>query len=166
LIRDVQTDETQKWRQKHLSILRQAYTRHPHGKAVIALFENVIKRPTSSLAELNIALIDEFCKGMGIALHCVRSSSLALGGKKSAHVVEICRHFQADTYLSAAGSREYIEEEGLLSAAGLRVLYQNFAAAPYSQSGTAEFVSHMSIVDVVANLGFDEARAYVESHEF
>ena len=166
LICDVRTDETQKWRQKHLSILRQAYTRHPHGKAVIALVEDVFKRPTCSLAEIDIALIDEFCNGMAIPLRCIRSSSLGLGGKKSAHVVEICRHFQADTYLSAAGSREYIEEEGLLSAAGLRVLYQNFAATPYLQLGAAEFISHMSIIDIVANIGFEAARAYVDSHEF
>ena len=163
LILAVQTDETQKWRQKHLSVLRQAYSRHPHGKAVIALVESVLKRPMCSLAEINIALIEEFCNAMGIRLQCIRSSQLALGGKKSAHVLEICRHFQADTYLSAAGSREYIEEEGLLAAADLRVLYQEFAAAPYEQLGTQEFVSHMSIVDVVANLGFAKARAYVEN---
>jgi hypothetical protein len=166
LICDVRTDETQKWRQKHLSILRQAYTRHPHGKSVIALVESVFKRPTTLLAEVNIGLIDEFCKFIGFGLKCVRSSSLGLGGKKSAHVAEICRHFHADTYLSAAGSREYIEEEGLLSEAGLRVLYQNFIATPYPQLGTAEFVSHLSIVDVVANAGCDGARAYIESHEF
>lgn len=165
-ILEVQTDETQKWRQKHLSILRQAYTRHPYGKAVIALVEKVLKQPNCSLAEINIALVDEFCKGMGIPLQCIRSSTLGLCGKKSAHVVEICRHFRADTYLSAAGSREYIEEEGLLTAADLCVLYQNFVATPYPQLGTAEFVSHMSIVDVVANVGFEAARAYVDSHEF
>jgi hypothetical protein len=162
----VRTDETQKWRQKHLSILRQAYTRHPHGKDVIALVDDVFKRPTTLLADISIALIDEFCKRLGMSLQCIRSSSLGLGGKKSAHVVEICRHFQCDTYLSAAGSREYIEEEGLLSAAGLRVLYQDFDAAPYCQLGAAEFISHLSILDIAANLGFVGARAYVQNHEF
>jgi hypothetical protein len=166
LIRETLTDETQKWRQKHLSVLRQAYSRHPHGKAATEVVEGVLKRPTQALAEINIGLIEEFCRCMEIPLRRIRSSELNLGGKKSAHVVEICRHFQADTYLSAAGSRDYIEEEGLLSAADLRVLYQNFAATPYPQLGAAEFVSHMSIVDIAANIGFAAARAYVDSHEF
>ncbi len=166
LIREVQTDETQKWRQKHLSILRQAYSRHPHGKAAIGIVEGVLKHATCSLALINVALIEEFCRCLGIPLQPVCSSELNVGGKKSAHVAEICSHFRADTYLSAAGSREYIEEEGLLSAADLRVLYQNFAASPYPQLGAGEFISHMSIVDVVANIGFDGARAYVDSHEF
>jgi len=166
LIRDVRTDETQKWRQKHLSILRQAYSRHPHGKSAVELVERILKQSTQSLAEINIGLIDEFCRGMGIPLTRICSSSLATGGRKSARVLEICRNFHADTYLSAAGSREYIEEEGLLSAADLRVLYQNFVPAPYPQLGAAEFVSHMSIVDIVANSGFAAARTYVDRHEF
>ena len=57
LIREVQTDETQKWRQKHLSILRQAYSRHPHGKAAIGIVEGVLKHATCSLARINVALI-------------------------------------------------------------------------------------------------------------
>jgi hypothetical protein len=166
LICEAQTDETQKWRQKHVSILRQAYSRHPHGKAVIEVVARALDRPTQSLAEINIGLIEEFCRCLEIPLQRVRSSELKLGGKSSAHVLEICRHYEADTYLSAAGSRDYIEEQGLLSAANLRVLYQNFVASPYPQLGAAEFISHMSIVDVVANVGFDGARGYVDRNEF
>ena len=166
LIREVQTDETQKWRQKHLSILRQAYTRHSHGKAVIALVESILKSKTLSLSDINAELIAAFCREMGFNENFARSTQLSAGGSKSTHVLEICRHFAADTYLSAAGSREYIEEEGVLAAAGINVLYQDFAAAPYPQLGTAEFVSHLSIVDVAANLGFDGAREYVNSSGF
>jgi hypothetical protein len=166
LIHEAQTDETQNWRQKHLRTLRRIYGRDTYGKAAIDLVEKVFGRPTRSLAEINIGLIEEFCRCLEIPLQRVCSYELNLGGKKSGHLLEICRHFQADTYLSAAGSREYLEEEGLLSAAGLRVLYQNFDTTPYPQWGAAEFVSHLSIVDIVANLGFDGARSYVDSHEF
>ena len=166
LIREAQTDETQKWRAKHLSILRQAYARHPHGKVVLQLVERVLERPTRSLAEINVGLIEEFCRCLEIRLPFARSSDLNVGGKRSSRVLQVCRHFQADTYLSAAGSREYIEEEGLLSAADLSVLYQDFVGTPYPQLGAAEFISHLSIVDVVSNVGFAAARAYVDSHEF
>jgi hypothetical protein len=166
LIREVQTDETQKWRSKHLSILRQAYTRHPHGKAVISLVESVLKNNALSLADITTDLIAAFCAEMGLNNNFARSSQLDLSGRKSEHVLAICQHFAADAYLSAAGSREYIEEEGLLQAAGVHVFYQAFNASPYQQMGTNHFISHMSIVDVVANLGFNEARKYVDSSGF
>jgi hypothetical protein len=166
LIRDVQTDETQKWRAKHLSILRQAYNRHPFGKEVIALVEGVLKCNSVLLSDLTTALIAAFCREMGLQSEFTRSSQLDLGGRKSSHVLAICQHFQCDTYLSAAGSREYIEEEGILAGGGVKVLYQAFQAGEYAQLGTSAFVSHMSIVDVAANLGFQGARAYVDSSGF
>lgn len=166
LIREVQTDETQKWRPKHLNILRQAYSRHPHGKAVIALVERVLKCKSLSLADITTELIATFCREMGMNDSFTRSSQLDLGGRKSEHVMAICRHFSADTYLSAAGSREYIEEEGVLRAGGVCVIYQAFDPPSYKQLGTAQFISHLSIVDVAANLGFDGAREYVNSSGF
>jgi hypothetical protein len=166
LIQDATTDETQKWRLKHIATVRRAYCRHPHGTAASDLVESVLQREITSLADINVELIAACCRNLGIDGGFPRSSQLNVGGRKSAHLLEICRHFGADTYLSAAGSREYIEQEGLLSAANMRVQYQNFVATPYPQLGSAEFVANMSIVDVVANVGFDGARAYVESHEF
>jgi hypothetical protein len=166
LICDARVDDGKNWRKKHVRSIQQSYSRHPHGSEATSVVEELLNRPTSSLAEINIGLIEEFCRCLKIPLNPIRSSELNLGGRKSAHVAEICRHFQADIYLSAAGSREYIEDEGLLSATGLRVMYQSFVAEPYSQLGAAEFVSHLSIVDIVANAGFDGARTYIESHEF
>jgi hypothetical protein len=166
LIREVHTDETQKWRSKHVSILRQAYSRHPHGKAVISLVERTLRTKTHLLADITTELIAAFCAEMGLDNNFTRSSQLDLGGRKSSHVLAICQCFNADTYLSAAGSQQYIEEEGVLQAGGMRVIYQAYHTAAYQQLGTAQFISHMSIVDVVANMGFDEARKYVDRSGF
>jgi hypothetical protein len=90
------------------------------------------------------------------------SSHFPLSGHKSAHVLAICRHLGADSYLSPIGSREYMEEESLFAASEVKVSYQDYTPAPYPQPGVKEFISHMSIFDVLANLGFEEGRRYVE----
>ena len=56
-----------------------------------------------------------------------------------------------------------MEEEGLFAASEVKVAYQNFVPGPYPQRGVKEFISHMSIVDVMANLGFQRARQYVQT---
>ena len=35
LIREAHTDETQKWRPKHIATIHRAYDRHPHGNSVL-----------------------------------------------------------------------------------------------------------------------------------
>ena len=90
------------------------------------------------------------------------SSHFSLSGHKSAHVLAICRHLAADSYLSPVGSREYLEEEGLFDACEVKLSYQDYAPTPYPQPGANEFISHMSIVDVLACIGFEEGRRYVE----
>jgi hypothetical protein len=158
----VEVDESKHWRRKHLLTLRQAYARHPFGREVAAVVEGALAGEQRLLVEINLALIEAFCAAMGIQPTFVRSSSLEAAGSRSARLLELCRHFRADTYLSPCGSKDYIEQDGILSASEIRVVYQNFAAAPYAQLGVKEIVSHMSVVDVLANLGFEGGRKYVE----
>jgi hypothetical protein len=160
-ILEVTTDETKKWRKKHLSTLQQTYAKHPFGKAVVSLVADVLSQNATSLAEINMALIRSFCTAMGMSPRFYRSSEFGLSGHKSAHVLAICRHLGADQYLSPVGSKEYMEEEGLFAVSEIEASYQNYAPASYPQPGVKEFISHMSIVDAMANLGFEETRKYI-----
>jgi hypothetical protein len=160
-IREVTTDETQNWRRKHLLTLQRAYAKHPHGSAVVALIEKVLAQNVSLLAEINVALIRSFCEAMGMGPTFHISSQFSLGGHKSDHLLAICRHLGANAYLSPVGSREYIEEEGVFAGSDVQVSYQDYVPPPYAQPGVAEFISHMSIVDVLASLGFEEGRRYI-----
>ena len=41
--------------------------------------------------------------------------------------------------------------------------FQNYSAEFYPQKGTEEFISKLSIIDIVANLGWNGTREYVIS---
>ena len=161
-IREVRTAESSPWRRKHIGTLRQAYAKHGYGAEIIAMLEEILSRPEDHLAELNIALIRSLCRVVGIGADFHLSSDLPGSGGRSTYLLELCRHFGADTYLSPVGSREYIEQEGVFAASDVKVSYQNYVPAPYLQPGVKEFISHMSIVDVLAMLGFEKGREYVE----
>ena len=159
---DVEVDETKHWRKKHLSTLGQAYARHPYGREVTALVEGVLAANKVFLMEINMDLIKALSGAMGMNSTFYRSSELDIQGSRSSRLLELCRHFGADTYLSPCGAQQYIEEDGVFSTSEIKVVYQDFLPGPYPQHGVKEFISHMSIIDLLANVGFEEGRKYVE----
>jgi len=161
LIRDVAIDANGRWRQSHTDSVRHTYGKHPAGGTIIDVVTDVLAQEHTLLCELNVSMTQAICSVMGLKASTSRSTTLSVSGRKSSRLLAICQALDADVYLSAAGSREYIEAEGSFAQAGLPVRYQNFEAPPYAQLGTTEFISHLSIVDVIANLGPEGARNYI-----
>jgi hypothetical protein len=159
---EVRVDESKNWRKKHLRTLQQAYARHPFGKQAAALVEGAMGGGSDLLMEIDIAVIRAFCRALELAPRFHRSSELAVTGARSQRLLEMCRLLGAKTYLSPRGSEDYLEEDGVFVGSEIALVYQQFVPAPYPQRGAAEFISHMSIVDLVANVGFEEGRKYVE----
>ncbi len=159
---EVRVDESKNWRKKHLRTLQQAYARHPFGKQTVALVEGAIGSGSDLLMEIDIAIILAFCQAMKLTPKFHRSSELAVTGTRSERLLEMCRLFAAQTYLSPRGSQDYLEEDSVFAGSEIALVYQQFVPVPYPQRGVAEFISHMSIVDLAANVGFEEGRKCVE----
>jgi hypothetical protein len=158
----VRTDDKLPWRRKHVSLLRQVYGKHPHASDVLDLSESLVGNASlSSLAELNIGIINSFCAKLDIATMRLRASELGLSGKRSERLIAICSHLGCDEYLSPPGALEYLKEDRFSEQASARLLINEYLPAPYDQPERSEFVSHLSIIDVVANLGWDRAAQYI-----
>lgn len=150
------------WRGKHQRLLEHAYAKHPHGPALLGVVLPVIAdRGIDKLQELNVQLIRSLCGALDLRSDFVCSSELAPQGQRSARLASILERLGEAHYLSPVGSAGYIAEDAVLEAAGVRVEYQSFEPRAYPQRGAAGFEARLSIVDVVANLGFAAARGYV-----
>ena len=64
-------------------------------------------------------------------------------------------------YLSPVGAKEYLIEDGVLPNSSINLAFQEYIPQPYTQYNSQEFVSHLSIFDVIANLGMHETSEYV-----
>lgn len=157
LIIDVETDENQQWRKKHISTLRQAYQKHSFGPEIIEVVERVLGTTSEKLVDVTIEMITAICSMMELEPRFLRSSGLPVEGKKSAYLYEICTHLESDRYLGACGSRDYIENENIFGSRGLAVAYQDYRPRDYPQRGAAGFVPYLSIIDLIANMGCEEA---------
>jgi hypothetical protein len=154
------------FRAAHQRTLEHAYSKHPFGTSVLELLLPLIgDRSRQRLVDLNIAIIQAFAESLALAPRWLRASELHALGKRSSHLLGILEQLGETAYLSPEGSRGYITEEQVFQGTNVTVEYQAFDPRPYPQMGASEFISHLSVVDVVANLGWSEARKYVLATE-
>ncbi|MBP1917370.1 hypothetical protein J2Z23_004372 [Lederbergia galactosidilyticus] len=153
LISEVRIDNTKPWRRKHIQTLKQAYMKHPYGKEIVFLLEECINSDHKLLGDLNISIIRKIAKKLDLHPTFHLSSELPMKGRKSAYLINICHYLNMDTYISPLGSKVYIEEEGLFSESDIGLAYHQYHPKPYTQIGSSSFISHLSIVDMLANLG-------------
>jgi hypothetical protein len=164
-IRDVEIDGSH-WIAKHLKSFTQNYRKAPHFAEALAVYEPPLQAGHTHLCDLNIALISAIADRLGIAGRRVRSSEI---GEKSAdrrdRLVDICKQFGADTYLSPAGAAGYLSEddgEAQFAAHGMNLLYQRYEHPTYPQVNGA-FLPYMCVVDLIANVGAAQAASVIRS---
>ena len=153
-----------RWRHRHVTTLQQAYGKAPYGAVVLDRVLPVIGDASiTTLADLNLRLTRIFVELLELPTPLLRASELGCGGKRTDHVIALCQHVGANAYLSPQGAREYLLGDDFVARSGIALEFQQFTPAPYVQCRSASFVSHLSIVDVMANLGPAQSRAYVQS---
>jgi hypothetical protein len=159
LIAEVETDNVQPWVRRHLMALRSNYGKAPYFKEIFALLEphyGAVVGRTNSLAEFNIGLIRGIAAYLGIGVQWILASKLDVAGPKTDLVASICTAVGADTYVAGTGAKAYLENEKLENA-GVTLVYSSFSQTPYPQL-SGEFISNLSIVDVLMNCGASGTR--------
>jgi hypothetical protein len=160
-IQDILVDDIKPWRRRHIETLKTAYELHPTGPACIDVIELVLERNHTHLADVNIFLIEALCDLIGIRTSRIRASELRCGGRRSNHVALICRAVGCDQYLSPPGAREYLVEDNFEEESLIKLSFLEFDPKPYTQIGGTQFASHLSVVDLIANLGAKAALGYL-----
>jgi hypothetical protein len=160
-IHETKIDSTKTWRKKHIKLLQQTYAKHPFINDVLDICGAVEKENTDNLAKLNIVLIQFIMKKIGINTDIMLSSEMNIEGSRTERIIAILQKLKVNSYLSPKGASEYLEDDGFIEKTPINLKIQEFDPAPYSQYKHDSFESHLSIVDVVANLGWDGAKEYI-----
>lgn len=162
LISQITLNDEQNWRKKHIKTLSTAYKKAPYTEETLDIISSIITdKSINKLVSLNTSLIMKISYLLGLDCEFEFASSLNVGGHKSQHLLNICNSLDASIYLSADGSRSYIEEEGHFANSEVAIQYHNFQSRPYKQFGSKKFVSHLSILDLLFNLGINGTKSYL-----
>lgn len=146
--------------EKHLKTFTSLYRKAAYFDEVYPGLTEILRTDYDTIADLNIALINWIVKGMNASTKTIRSSRLSNCHGKSGDEKLLCilHELSATTYISGkgAGSKRYIDEDAF-AAAGIELIWQEFLHPVYQQLH-GPFLENLSIIDLLFNEGFDNAR--------
>lgn len=158
-------DDSKNWRRKQALFLEQSYKHHPFYHEIEHVVEMLHDLDCHHLAKLNIEIIKKFASILNINTNFVLSSALNIDESRTSKLIRICNDLACDEYLSPCGAKDYLMEDGFTDLTDIALVFNQFDAKPYSQQGTKAYISHLSIFDVIANIGANEARKYIQHEE-
>jgi hypothetical protein len=159
----IEIDDSQPWRDKHLAAMRHAYGKRPffaEGWAFVS--QQLAREPDGKLADLTCGMAQAAARRLDVQTRFVRASTLAVGGARSEHLLNLCRAVEAEEYVSPMGSADYMEEDGVFQAAGFPARFQPFRMEEYPQ-GKQPFTPYMGFVDALMNVGWDGMKGLVRA---
>lgn len=151
---DVEIDNFKKNKTKHLSLIKNAYSKSKYFDEYFEDLENIFNKNYRKLAELNKELILYFCKALNIKTTLSTDKIYDLSSKKNDYLKDICILKNCTNYISTLGAKDYFQEINCFPNTNIKIEYFDFQDNEYPQK-SKKFTSRLSIIDLLFNLGPD-----------
>jgi hypothetical protein len=151
---DVEIREAEFWRD-HLRAIELNYRRSPFFDRYFPALNELLRTasPGPRLADVTISLFRWLLETLGVTTPILRSSELAVSGKRTQLLAEICGLLGATTYISPLGSAVYLLNElPILTDRGIDVVFQHYEHPQYRQM-FPPFEAQASVLDLLFNEG-------------
>lgn len=156
-IRETEIDGTD-WAAAHWRALQQNYRRAPHFAEIAQWLEPIyLQESYTHLSQLNRRLIEAICRYLSIKTTISNSWDYTLQDGKTERLVDLCVKAGGSEYISGPAARDYIDE-GLFSAAGIKLSWFDYAGYPEYPQMWGEFAHGVTILDLLFNCGRDAPR--------
>jgi hypothetical protein len=155
-IDEVKINNRVDWRKKHMRALEINYQKAPYCPELFPTMEGFYTGDSESLSELNRESVLTLLKVLGVNKKTKVASEVELGGfseEPSERLAAICASLGADTYLSGAGGREYLNLDPFHTK-DITVIFQEFQHPVYRQL-YGDFIPNLSLLDLLFNYGPD-----------
>jgi len=151
-INEVKIDKTKNWSKKHKKSIMTNYSKTDFFEEYKNKIEEIYETEYKYLIELNTKVIKFFLNELKIKTKIVFSSSLNLDGNSPKKILEICKKFNADKYISGVdwglenlNLKEFSDNE-------IKIEFQKFLHPIYKQYHLP-FISNISTLDLILNEG-------------
>ena len=150
---DTTVEQSKPWATKAIKTLNLLYGKAPYYQPYAQEISELLSKPYDNLSQLNWATWQPAIRGLDIACRFVLASDLPVTGQGSALLLNICRHLQADTYISGAFGRDYLERSQF-AAANISIKFHDYRYPEYAQR-FEPFVPFLSYLDMLFNTELD-----------
>ena len=164
LIKEIQIDNSKKWQKNHLKSIFYNYNKSDFFNEVYPALEYLLHHNTTTLAELNIAIIKDISHRILGEKSFINSCDLIIKPKdKIDRIIQICNAVNATNYLSPKGSIDYLKSMNYkekFRKAGISFETHEYLQKEYKQM-SSPFIPYLSIVDLLFNKGFETAKSLI-----
>jgi hypothetical protein len=152
-INEVLIDNSKNWQESLLDKIKISYSFSPFFNDYYPFLKDVLCEKWEKISDLDICLIENIIKFLDLTPKIEISSLHRFDGQRTERLVNICKKFNADTYLSGSAGKDYIDLS-LFEKSGIKVIFQEFSNREYSQLFPENgFLPYMSIMDLLFNEG-------------
>lgn len=153
------------WKVKHMKMLTSAYGRAPHFKELMAFIDEVFQTEFTTLSALNQFAIRMAVSKLGLRTKIIDSRELSVSGDRISRLLLTLENINASEYISGPAAKLYLNgHERLFSEKGIKLRYMEYPQYPTYPQMSGPFEQHVSIVDLIANIGWERAPSYIWGH--
>jgi len=150
-ISEIEINNSIDWQKKHLRSISLNYKKSPYFENYIPFFEDVYSRKWKFLGELNEYMLKWFLDELGIKVNFLNANDFKFQGEKSSLILNMCKELNASTYIFGTLGKDYADVQEF-EKNNIGLIFQNYNHPKYSQL-YREFVSHLSVIDLLFNHG-------------
>ena len=150
---DVEIDNRKDWQNSHRDFLRQAFADAPYRNDMLAVVDRVFSGGYRLLADVSRASMVSLMEYFELEknLRILDSEALAVDGKSTQRVVDICLALKGQHYITGHGAKNYLDHEEF-ETKNISVSYLDYQLSPYPQS-FGDFTPYVTGLDLVAHCG-------------
>lgn len=139
------------FKKQHLKTIELNYKKTKFFELYFPEIEKIYNVDYENLVDLNINFIKYICNCLFIKTDFSKSSDLNFLEKKNSLLIKICKHYNANQYISPLGSKNYLNEN-MFKDNKILVKYHDFLQKKYPRD-KKKFISNLSSLDALFYLG-------------
>jgi len=159
IIKEMQINNSENWKKKHIKTLEQNYGRTPYFQRYFPDLKRLLESAESDFSAFVFKMLEYFLGVFEIPTRILKSSELNVTSKKSQLVLDICRELGADAYFSGAMGSTYLNLPDF-EREGIKVEFQEYKCTEYKQTG-GDFIPGLAVVDLLFNEGAEAGKKLI-----
>jgi len=162
-IYEVLINQEVNFKQKHLGTIKHAYAKSKFFDEVYPVVVDIYNYASEFAMDFSLNAILVLLDNMDFNIEIEHSTRIAFNNPNlnelgsNELVLEICKLTKTEEYLSGTGCLDFIKPDKF-NEAGIKFFFQNFQFNEYHQVNSKKFISNLSILDPLFNIGFDSVR--------
>lgn len=154
-LKDAHLPENQLWAQKHWRSLVSSYRRSPYWDKHAPFFEDFYARvgQFTNLSDLNIHLIEYFCRAFGLGAELSRASRYPFSAelKSTEAILAVIKQVGATEFLAGPSGKNYLIAPRFAEE-GIKLHFQDYHEPEHAQL-FPPFLAGLSAIDLLFNEG-------------